>query len=100
MGVRGTAASWPRRRRGGSRGARSGGVARGGEVQREGEWVQEVFGVPRGAVGKQELACGPPRRRAALNCAGGGEAKRERGGRRVDCFAISENSRDPTINQQ
>ena len=79
MAVRGTAASWPRRRRSGGRGARSGGVARGGEVQREGEWVQEVAGVPRGAVGKQELACGPPRR-AARNCAGGGEAEREAGG--------------------
>jgi len=52
----------------------------GWRVQREGEWVQEVAGVPRGAVGKQELACGPPRRRAALNCAG---AQRSReGGRR------------------
>ena len=28
------------------------GVARGGGVQREGEWVQEVAGVPRGAVGE------------------------------------------------
>ena len=28
---------------------------------------------------KQEVACGPPRRWAALNCAGGGEAERERG---------------------
>ena len=34
MGVRGTALSWPRRRRGGGRGARRGGVARRGEVQR------------------------------------------------------------------
>ena len=81
MGVRGTAASWPRRWRGGSRGARSGGVARGGEVQREGEWVQEVAGVPRGAVGKQELACGPPLRRAAPLRAG---AQRKHGGREVE----------------
>ena len=52
--------------------------------------------VPRGAVGKQELACGPPQRRAALNCTGGREAEREGGGRRrVDLFANSENSRDP-----
>ena len=28
------------------------GVARGGGVQREGEWVQEVAVVPRGAVGE------------------------------------------------
>src|SRR6185295_14950858 len=34
---------------------------------------------------KQEVPCGPPRRRAALNCAGGSEAERERGGRRVGC---------------
>ena len=57
--------------------------------------------MPRGAVGKQELACGPPQRRAALNCAGGREVEREGGGRRrVDLFANSENSRDPTVNQQ
>ena len=63
-------------------------MAWGGEVQREGEWVQGVAGVLRGAVGKQELACGPPRRRASLNCAGGREAEREGGGRRmVDLFA-------------
>ena len=52
------------------------GVARGGGVQREGEWVQEVAGALRGAVEKQELACGPPRRRAAPLCAGG-RASRE-----------------------
>ena len=53
-----------------------------------------------GRWAKQEVACGPPRRRAALNCAGGCEAERERGGRRrVDLFANSENSRDPTVNQ-
>ena len=45
-------------------------VARGGGIQRGGEWGQGVAEVPRVAVGKQELACGPPRRRAALNCAG------------------------------
>ena len=38
-----------------------------------------------GRWAKQEVACSPPRRWAALNCAGGGEAERERGGRkRVD----------------
>ena len=47
-----------------------GGVARGGGIQRGGEWGQGVAEVPRVAVGKQELACGPPRRRAALNYAG------------------------------
>ena len=29
-----------------------------------------------------------------------GEAERERGGRRVDCFTISKNSREPTVSQQ
>ena len=57
MGVRGTAASWPQRA-GHSDGevaaAELGrdGVARGGGVQREGDWVQEVAGVPCGAVGE------------------------------------------------
>ena len=78
-----------------------GGVARGGGIQRGVEWGQEVTGVPRVAVEQQEVACGPPRRWVALNCAGGGEAERERGGRRrVDLFVNSENSRDPTVNQQ
>ena len=31
-----------------------------GEVQREGEWGQEVAGVPRVAVEQQEVACSPP----------------------------------------
>ena len=82
MGARGTALSWPRRRRGGGCGARWGGVARGGEVQREGEWVQEVAGVPRGAVGEAGASLRPSstagsaaqRRRAE-------KAGRERGGR-------------------
>ena len=52
MGVRGTAMSCPRRRRGGGRGARRGGVARGAGLQREGKWVQEVAGAPRVAVGE------------------------------------------------
>ena len=44
-------------------------MARGGEVQREGEWGQEVAGVPRVAVEQQEVACGLPgrqRRRSVL----------------------------------
>ena len=40
------------------------GVARGGGVQREGEWVQRVAEVPRGGA-KQEVECGLPRWRAA-----------------------------------
>jgi len=63
MGKPGSIPSSSRRRRGGGRGARRGSVARGGEVQREGEWRQEVAGVPRVAVEQQEVACGPPRRR-------------------------------------
>ena len=71
MGSWGSLPSSPLRRRGGGRGARLGGVARGGEVQREGEWGQEVAGVPRVAVEQQEVACGPPRWQAAPLCAGG-----------------------------
>ena len=36
------------------------GVARGGGVQREGKWVQEVAGVPRGAVGEAGDGLRPP----------------------------------------
>ena len=47
---------------------------------------------------KQEVACGLPRRRAAPLSAGGGEAERERGGRRLlGLFANSKKFRDPTI---
>jgi hypothetical protein len=49
----------------------TGGVASGGGIQRGGEWGQGFAEVPRVAVRKQELACGPPRRRTALLCAGG-----------------------------
>ena len=79
MGKPGSFSSSPRRRRGGGYGTRLGGVERGGGIQRGGEWGQGVADVPRVAVGKQELACGPPRRRAALNCAG---AQRSREGER------------------
>jgi len=47
---------------------------------------------------KQEVACGLPRRRAAPLSAGGGEAERERGGRRLlGLFANSKKFRDPTV---
>ena len=47
---------------------------------------------------KQEMAYGPPQRRVALNCAGGGEAERERGGRRLlGLFVNSKKFRDSTI---
>ena len=52
MGVRGTAVSWPRRRRGGGRGARSGWHGKGRRGPAQGGVVQEVAGVPRGAVGE------------------------------------------------
>ena len=101
MGSWGSLPSSPLRRRGGGRGARLGGVARGGEVQREGEWGQEVAGVPRVAVEQQEVACGPPRQRWCCSAPTAGEAERERGGRRLlDLFAISEKSRDPTVKQK
>jgi hypothetical protein len=38
------------------------GVATGGGVQREGEWVQEVAECRVGRWVKQVVACGPPRR--------------------------------------
>ena len=71
MGKRGSFLSSPRRRRGGGRGARLGGVARGGGIQHGVEWGQELVGVLRVAVEQQEVAYGPPRRRAAPLCAGG-----------------------------
>ena len=61
MGSWGSLPSSLRRRGGGGRGARLGGVARGGGIQRGVEWVQEVAGVPRVAVEQQEVSCGPPR---------------------------------------
>ena len=75
-------------------------------------WRGEERSSARGSGSRGSLGCrvgrwgsrswpGPPRRRAALNCAGGREAEREGGGRRrVDLFANSENSKDPTVNQQ
>ena len=101
MGSWGSFPGYPWRRGGGGRGAWLGGVARGGEVQREGEWGQEVAGVPRVAVEQQEVACGPPRWRRCRSAPTAGEAERERGGRRLlFLFAISEKSRDPTIKQK
>ena len=71
------------------------GVARVGVVQREGEWVQEVAGVPRGAVGEAGGGLRPP---TAAGSTGGGEAERERGGRRLlGLFANSKKFRDPTV---
>ena len=69
----------------GGRGARLGGVARGGGNQRGVEWGQEVAGVPRAAVEQQEVACGPPRWQAALHYAGSRAKQR---GREVgdDCW--------------
>ena len=75
---------------------------RGEERSRaRGSGSKRSLGCRVGWWAKQEVACGLPRRRAALLSAGGGEAERERGGRRrVDLFAKSENSSDPTVNQQ
>ena len=53
------------------------GVARGGGVQREGEWVQEVAGVPRGAVG--EAGCGMRPPTAAGSAAQRRRAEKQRG---------------------
>ena len=77
------------------RGSGQGGVAREGGVQCEGEWVQEITGVPRGAVGKAGGSLRPP---TTAGSAGGGEAERERGGRRLlGLFANSKKFRDPTV---
>ena len=81
MGVRCTASGWPRRRRGGGRRARRGGVAREGGVQREGKWVQGFAEVPREAVGKAGGGLQPPTAAAAPLSTGSGEAERQRGRR-------------------
>ena len=78
MGKSGSFPSSPRQRRGGGRGARLGGVARGGVLRRGGEWGQGVVGVPRVAVEQHEVAYGPPWRRAAPLCAGGRAKQRGR----------------------
>ena len=72
------------------------GVARGGGVQCEGEWVQEVAGVPRGAVGEAGGGLWPSS--AAGSAAQCREAERERGGRRrLDWFANSEKFKGPIV---
>ena len=78
---RGTVSGWPRRRRGGGRRARWRGVAREGEVQREGKWVQGFAEVPREAVGKAGGGLQPPTAAAAPLSTGSGEAERQRGRR-------------------
>ena len=51
-----------------------------------------------GRWAKQEVGCGLPRRRVAPLSSGGGEADRERGGRRLlGPFANSKKFRDPTV---
>ena len=87
MGKPGSIPSSPRRRRGVGRVARRVSVARGGEVQRGWEWDQGIAEVPRVVVGKQELACGTPQRRAAPLCAGGrGSREGERWKKRAGLF--------------
>ena len=56
-----------------------GGVAREGEVQRVGRWVQELVGAPREAEAKLELAGGDPARRAG----GARHRRRERAERQT-----------------
>ena len=53
-------------------------VARGGELQHEGKRAVKGWGATRGCHGEQEVACGPPRRRAAPLSAGGREKQRSR----------------------
>jgi hypothetical protein len=54
-------------------------VARGGEVQRVGRWVQELVELPREAAAKLEVAWAIPVRRAALHS--GGERRSREAGR-------------------
>ena len=71
----GSVPSSPRRRRGGGRADGRGGVARGGEIQHEGRRAAWSLGATRGCHGEQEVACGPPRQRAAPLSAGGSTSR-------------------------
>ena len=63
-----------------------------------GSGSRRSLGCRVGRWAKQEVACGLPRRRAAPLSTGGGEAGRERGGRRLlGLFANSKKFRDPTV---
>ena len=78
-----------------------GSVARGAGLQREVEWVHRVAGVPRVAVGEAGGGLRPSSAVGGAELCLRREVEREGGGRRrVDLFANSENSRDPTVNQQ
>ena len=57
------------------------GVARGGKLQRAGEWVQGFAEVPREAVGEAGGGLRPPTAAAAPLSTGGGEAERQKGRR-------------------
>ena len=73
------------------------GVARGGGVQHEGEWVQEVVGVPRGAVGEAGGGLRPSS--AAGSAAQRRRAEKQRGREEEEGgwtgFQILESSRVP-----
>ena len=76
------------------------GVAWRGEERSsaEGRGSRRSLGCRVGRWTKQEVACGLPRRRAAPLSPGGGEAERERSGRRLlGLFANSKKFRDPTV---
>ena len=53
-------------------------VAETGKLQCEGKRAARTSGTTRGCHGEQEVACGPPRRRAAPLSAGGREKQRSR----------------------
>ena len=63
-----------------------------------GSGSRRSLGCRVGRWAKQEVTYGLPRRQAAPLSAGGGEAERERGGRRLlGLFANSKKFRDPTV---
>ena len=99
MGVRGTAASWPRRRRGGGRGARSGWRGKGRRGPARGEWVQEVAGVPHWAVGEAGGGLRPSS--GAGSAAQRRRAEKQRGREEEEGgwtgFANSEKFKGPTV---
>ena len=96
----GSAVSSPRRRRGGGRETVLGGVAKGGSSSARGKWVQgsrgDAWGGDEAGVGLRPAQSGG---RAALTAGGEREQRGRQGKEKIDCFAISEISRDLNVKQ-